>query len=690
MRGVPWAPGSRGGPNQQGPTTRVLSALRVVARVLTGHPEERLDAMLRVLGPRVPAGTLGRLTRLYVRLSRSTRVDRLARVAAVSRSRSGREALVRAASRGRVGYADVVAALAEFRNDQRRANVRGPLDRLSSRSSLMLAWLVFVQHPERAELLDSLALYEWWLARHPNRLLTDRHFRTLVEVNLALGRRDVARNLLSGRSNRDTPDLLLWADALNPFKETNAERGVALWLDALNRLYRADEVENVELDARAGEPPFGRLTARPVGEVPASHRVTVVVSAYRPDASLIHSIRSIATSSWRDLEILVVDDASGAQFSRLFEEANAVDARVTIVRMETNGGTYRARNLALDMATGEFITFHDSDDWMHPRRLERQALHLIANPDVVANATRSSRVTDRMEFSHGRNLGAQICEPSIMLRRERALDLVGYFDELRKGADAEYRRRIEAVLSTPTPLLGTSPLTLQRVTEGSLSDADIVRHWFSADRRVYRSCYEEWHRSTLSAGLPLRLDRAVTTARRPIYAPASLHGETSEVDFDVVFADNWLEQGTWGVSRPDVEAAVVPLLARGLKVGIIHLPSMEPIRAMHLALSPSMSHLLNESNLAFLNPMTPSRASLVVARWTPARLPSPSEDSTVAAQQLLVIVPSRLFPAVCRRRSAKRVERGLVRLEQVFGTPAEPTKGAGLFESVLAALRLPG
>src|SRR5690606_29955428 len=96
--------------------------------------------------------------------------------------------------------------------------------------------------------------------------------------------------------------------------------------------------------------PFDRLAAAPVAAVEQGPLVTVIVTTWCPDQGLFTAVRSLLQQTWKPLEILIVDDASPAEFIPLLEEVSAQDPRIRLVRMPVNGGTYIARNAGLHEA----------------------------------------------------------------------------------------------------------------------------------------------------------------------------------------------------------------------------------------------------------------------------------------------------------------------------------------------------
>ena len=96
--------------------------------------------------------------------------------------------------------------------------------------------------------------------------------------------------------------------------------------------------------------------------------VSVVVIGYNDAQHLPTAIRSVQRQTFRDLEILVVDDASTDATPEVARELAARDPRVKVLRLEENsGGCSRPRNVGVEAAQGRFVMFLDSDDEL-PRR----------------------------------------------------------------------------------------------------------------------------------------------------------------------------------------------------------------------------------------------------------------------------------------------------------------------------------
>ena len=98
--------------------------------------------------------------------------------------------------------------------------------------------------------------------------------------------------------------------------------------------------------------------------------VSVILPVYNREKSLEYAMRSVLDQSYKDLELIVVDDASTIDLQPIVESFD--DPRVKYIRQEENGGASVARNTGLAAAEGKYIAFQDSDDLWLPNKLQMQ------------------------------------------------------------------------------------------------------------------------------------------------------------------------------------------------------------------------------------------------------------------------------------------------------------------------------
>ena len=105
------------------------------------------------------------------------------------------------------------------------------------------------------------------------------------------------------------------------------------------------------------------------GEKKRLTMISVIVPVYKVVPYLRQCIESIISQTYRDLEILLIDDGSPDECGEICEEYKEKDHRVRVFHTE-NHGLSAARNLGLQYAKGEYIGFIDSDDWIEPEMYE--------------------------------------------------------------------------------------------------------------------------------------------------------------------------------------------------------------------------------------------------------------------------------------------------------------------------------
>ncbi len=91
--------------------------------------------------------------------------------------------------------------------------------------------------------------------------------------------------------------------------------------------------------------------------------ISVIVPVFRVERYLEKSISSILAQSYRNLEVILVDDGSDDNCPAICDKFQALDSRIKVIHKE-NEGLSQARNIGLRHATGDYIGFVDSDDWI--------------------------------------------------------------------------------------------------------------------------------------------------------------------------------------------------------------------------------------------------------------------------------------------------------------------------------------
>ena len=103
-------------------------------------------------------------------------------------------------------------------------------------------------------------------------------------------------------------------------------------------------------------------------------KISVIVAVYKMPEFLPRCIDGILGQTFRDLELILVDDGSPDHCGEICDRYAAADSRVHVIHKE-NAGVCVARNTGLDWvyanSDSEWIFFHDNDDWIHPETLER-------------------------------------------------------------------------------------------------------------------------------------------------------------------------------------------------------------------------------------------------------------------------------------------------------------------------------
>jgi glycosyltransferase involved in cell wall biosynthesis len=209
-------------------------------------------------------------------------------------------------------------------------------------------------------------------------------------------------------------------------------------------------------------------------------QVSIVTPAFNAAAHLGEMIESVLAQTYRDFELLIVDDGSTDRTAAIAASYCGRDRRIVLCST-SNRGPSGARNLALRQARGAYIAFLDSDDLWQPDYLAAQLRTLVRHPNVdvvTSNAINLGGVFDGRTFWPASN---QVREITLleMIRREDAvhimsvvrrsvIDRAGYFDECRRGNE-DYQFWLRAAVAGCRFVADFTPRAYYRRRPESLS-----------------------------------------------------------------------------------------------------------------------------------------------------------------------------------------------------------------------------
>ena len=294
---------------------------------------------------------------------------------------------------------------------------------------------------------------------------------------------------------------------------------------------------------------FDRLhapTARPCPDVADGPTITIILAAYNSADTLPYALRSIREQSWSNFELIAVNDGSTDNTGSVLERFAMTEPRATVLHLPANAGPYVARNVALQYAKGDLITCHDSDDWAHPERLERQVKRWIEAGRPAVSAVSMLRARPSGYFSH--LLPERRAQPdgartmalfSLLYDAAFLRHRLGAWDCARFGADREMQSRSEILTGQPiTQFSDCCFLSLDRV--GSLTNnAEFGIHpdyGATLPRIQYRQAWKAWHK-TLD---PSTSDGRLTFPPERQYFPAPSQANVCQSTINKVIA--WMSE----------------------------------------------------------------------------------------------------------------------------------------------------
>ncbi|MCC7321380.1 MAG: glycosyltransferase [Rubellimicrobium sp.] len=275
-----------------------------------------------------------------------------------------------------------------------------------------------------------------------------------------------------------------------------------------------------------------RLRTGRFPDVTGGPLVSVIMPAFNAGATIRAAAGSILGQTWRNLELLIIDDASEDDTWAAMQELAAADGRVRILRNRINVGPYVSKNTALALAAGEWITGHDADDWAQPRRIEQHLAAVLSAPEPPrASLTfmirlepdgfldRFAQISSYSPDGVSRQASIAALFAAGFLRQE-----IGGWDTVRFGADSELIARAQILLGDEFVCPEQIGMFAINLPDGLTNhpETGISRTASLSDTRLrYKVQYQAWHATIAdgTAGSPRIAFPPAPDAPDPIAAP---------------------------------------------------------------------------------------------------------------------------------------------------------------------------
>lgn len=367
------------------------------------------------------------------------------------------------------------------------------------------------------------------------------------------------------------------------------------WVGHVNRYLRTFSISPIVVDEK---PPFlfNAIRCESFPKARKGPLVSIIMPAFNAEATLCFAVESILKQSWKNIELVIVDDCSSDRTYELMQSLALSDGRIKILRNELNLGPYISKNRALSVCEGEYITGHDADDWAHPERIANHMAYALENSHVKASALKMLRITaegafERLSIPNQNSADgvAQVAFISTLFERKFFDKELGSWDCVKFGADSEIINRARSILGKNFQIIDQLGMICLDSTTGLTSHPEFGTKGRTSDvRKKYKKSFLKWHellgRYNFSGQymlpfphqprlFPAPIESAVQG--RDVLRNERLARESNSYKVDVVIiTDLRFPGGNASTTLDELDT----LLSNGFKVKVVHCPSALSIR----------------------------------------------------------------------------------------------------------------
>ncbi|MEA2018888.1 MAG: FkbM family methyltransferase [Campylobacterota bacterium] len=276
------------------------------------------------------------------------------------------------------------------------------------------------------------------------------------------------------------------------------------WLKRINEYLKQFKIEPIQL-YETNKNNFFNIYAKCNYAQTDGPLVSIIMPAFNAESFIEHSVNSLINQTWKNIEIIIVDDCSTDNTLAKIKELSKIDSRIKYLKNICNVGPYVSKNYALDISSGEYITGHDADDWAHPQRIENQVKYMVEHQNVKATITKMIRMDKNGKIVHLNKIGktsddgaTRLASISTMFQSSFLKDTLGYWDSVKFGADSEMISRAEKILGENFVVLRQLSMICLDIETSLTNDPNhgvSKTTGISDSRKFYRDQWMEWHKS---------------------------------------------------------------------------------------------------------------------------------------------------------------------------------------------------
>lgn len=380
----------------------------------------------------------------------------------------------------------------------------------------------------------------------------------------------------------------------------NLEKTAQKRLSWINKVYEKHQLNPITFQSK-NEPNYNDLRMEKNNEaIHSDSKITVIIPAYNAGEGLRVAVESILNQTWQNIELIIVDDCSTDDTLQIAKEYEEKDERVIVRQTAENSGPYVARNIALKIASGDFITVNDADDWSHEQKLEIQANHLLENEHMMANTSAHARLTEDLYFYRRGTPGRYVFPnmSSIMFRRKPVMEKLGFWDSVRFAADGEFKRRLLQTFGEQAFMdLPSGPLSLPRQAVASLTSSSAFGYngFFMGARKEFVESFMHYYKTADSLYYPFPLVKRFYPVPEPMWPKREIEKGQDRI-FDLVLAGDFRQAKNFEDDFQTLQAIIEPY--RKERIGLVQLYTYDLDRPIEIA--DEVRQLAQDENLQIL------------------------------------------------------------------------------------------